>query len=64
MLLIYAKTRDQKRFYALDVHKGVQVMNLIFATMWKDEEREHVESLVRELEAQGKDVVFEIRRKA
>lgn len=39
---IYAKRHGEKRFYAMDVGRGVQVGNLIYATILNEEEKDKV----------------------
>ena len=55
---IYAKFQGQKKFEALDLSTGVQVKNLIYATMITESEIPKLSSIFE----QNKDVEFQIRK--
>lgn len=44
---LYAKFNDQKTFKALDIQKGTQVNNLIFATIFSVNELDKVKELIK-----------------
>jgi len=58
MYRIYAKFKGQKTFKALDLSKGNQVNNLIYATIIREEELEKVKKIIED----NSDVEFEIRK--
>jgi hypothetical protein len=44
---LYSKFNDQKRFKPVDIQAGVQVTNLIYATIIRDFELDKLKDLVR-----------------
>ena len=64
MLRIYAKTPGSKRFQAMDYRAGLVVGNLIYATLFNDEQRGEVEKAVDFMRVENPDIAFEIREVA
>ena len=63
MLMIYGKQADDKRYKPMNLAKGVQVTNLIHATLWPPSRREKLDKYIAELNEDNPDWDFEIRRK-
>lgn len=40
---VYGKDKGQKRFAPMDLNRGIQVVNLIYASMLSDDERAKIE---------------------
>lgn len=57
---IYAKTKHDKRFMALDVANGIQVANLIYASVYTNEL--DANQVVNELISQNKDIQFKYKK--
>lgn len=58
MYLLYAKFEGQKMFRALDLSQGVQVKNLIYATLIPSENLGKVDEIIKE----NKGVEFKIKK--
>ena len=56
---IYGKHTGQKRFAAMDLTEGTQVANLIYATVFYNEDE--VKKVVNNLNANNPDWIFEFR---
>ena len=63
MLFIYGKTSDMNCMRPIDLSSGQFVYNVLYATMWGNDEDDIVRGIVEELKRQNKDIVFEIRKK-
>ena len=50
------------RFKAMDIQEGVQVNNLIFATIYWDEQEEYAKSVVESISKDNPDWKFELRK--
>ncbi len=59
---LYAKLPGQKRFKPMDYYKGLQVTNLIYATLFTEEEAADLEAELDELEGYNPGWKFEIRK--
>ena len=57
--LIYAKCEDQNRYHAMDINEGIQVGNLIYATMLNEENAIKALDALRIL---NPTIEFEIRK--
>lgn len=57
---IYGKHKDDKRFCALDLSTGAFVNNLMYATFFREEEKEKAQSIVKNLQENNKDFEFKI----
>lgn len=57
---IYAKLENQKQFKALDVVNGMQVGNLLYATVYK--ELENAKKDYNYLVENNQNITFEIRK--
>ena len=63
MYRLYAKGKDQKQFKAMDYHGGVQVNNLIYATVFGDDQLDSLKKVTKDLNEYHKnEYVFEIRK--
>ncbi len=49
MYRLYAKAKDQKRYKAMDYNGGVQVNNLIYATLFTDDKLESLKKATYDL---------------
>ncbi len=63
MLSIYAKGPEDKKFYPMDYQEGTTVDRLIYATMWENEERGHVQGLIDAMTGMNPGFTFEIRKR-
>ena len=59
--LIYAKTKEMRRFLPLDVDRGRFVSNKIYATLWFEDGKEEAYSTCEKLQAENPNVSFEVR---
>ena len=50
------------RFKAMDIGAGVQVNNLIFATIFWDEQEEYAKKVVEHISKENEDWKFELRK--
>lgn len=50
------------RFKAMDIQEGVQVNNLIFATIYWDEQEEYAKGVVESISKDNPDWKFELRK--
>ena len=62
MYRLYAKGKDQKQFKPMDYNGGVQVTNLIYATVFSDDQYESLKKVTKELNEYHDEYVFEIRK--
>lgn len=61
---LYGRERGAARFYAIDLSRGVQVGNLIYATTWDvndDDDVDHVRAIINALSEDNPDWEFEYR---
>ena len=50
------------RFKAMDINEGVQVANLIYATIFWDEQEEYAKRVVEHISKENPDWKFELRK--
>ena len=62
MYRIYGKQKNEKRFKALDLKNGVFVNNLMYASFFYENELEQLKKVVRDLNEQNEEFIFEIRK--
>ena len=61
MLIVYGKEKTAKKFKAMDMSLGQFVSNLIYATMFQEEQREELQKEIDYMNKYNPDMVFEIR---
>jgi hypothetical protein len=61
MFRLYVRWPKQKQFKPVDWRKGLQVGNLIYATVFTPEERAKVEQELQTLQAENAGMVWEWR---
>ena len=61
MLIVYGKEKTAKKFKAMDMSLGQLVSNLIYATMFQEEQREELQKEIDYMNKYNPDMVFEIR---
>ena len=60
MIAIMGKEKISKRFKSFDYASGMFVGNIIFQTMWANDQRQHVEGLIDSLHKLNPDYEFKI----
>ena len=60
---IYGKTKEMSKFRPIDIKNGVFCNNVIYASMWSDDKKELVNSVIEDLSKNNPDCVFEIRKR-
>ena len=63
MYMLYGKTEQDKRFSPMDYNRGVQVVNLIHAKLFTEDEKQKLESMLPDLMKINPEWTFEIRKK-
>ena len=59
-MFIMGKRKGQSKFKALQMSKGVQVNNLLYATIFKSDKLEELKPMLNELATENKDWTFKI----
>ena len=60
---IYGKTKEMSKFRPIDLKNGTFCNNVIYASMWFDNQKEVAYKVKEEIARKNPDCVFEVRKK-